>query len=254
MPINSSFGSISNKGVRYTTGRFNFISSSSAAFTGALATNLGNFSITVNRTYILMIAHDPTGNALPTITSVTNGQSVGTWTAITPAFTAPATTSSGAGVITRAYIMKATATNASSSITINFSAAPAKGAYILYQVDNLTTSVYAPVGQLRGTNAGPSGGGPYPSMPRRDPGDFSFGFIGWEQNSATITNTSSPPGDWSTPVARNTTGGGSAANIAIAASYYTNDRSIYNTLGILFGLRNSNNSNWAAQVVTVKAF
>lgn len=257
MPINSSFGSISRKGVSYTQGKSSFVSSSVGTFTGALATNLGNFSITVNRTYILLLAHDPTGAALPTITSVTNGQAVGTWTALSTAFTAPATTASGTGVITRAYIMKATATNATNSITVNFSAAPAKGARILLEVNNLTTATVNVPTVARGTNTGPgAGGAAFITLPARNSGDFTVGFVGWEQNNSTFTKaTNESRATWSTPVGTATSGGSATANIAIGAMYMTSFDVKLNpvTVGEGFGLTNSASSNWSAQVITVKA-
>lgn len=257
MGIITSRSSLSSHGLKYYQGSAIYNSSSTGTFTGALATNLGNFSITIGRTYILLLAYDPTGNQLPTISSIGNGQGVGTWSSLRALTGAPATTSSNTGVIIQGWILKATATNATNSITVNFSAAPSKGAWIFYEFSNLTTIQpnYTLTGSSTIGSAATTGS---INHGKSYLGDLNLAFAGWEQNNAVFTNTGSNTttgGTWygatvaNTPTGIATSGGASAANISICAQYKIATANSSQSSS----LQNSATSNWAAQTFVIKA-
>ena len=186
---------------------------------------------------LVMIAWDPSGASLPTITSVAdNGGN--TYTAANTLYTAPATTSAGTGVITQLFTT--TVTNGQSlTITPTFSAAITAKAMSVLEVSKLTTTQTNTRTVLRGTTTGPT-----ITTPSANAGGLVLVFTGWEQtnNNAVTGDTDTINGTWSTVVKGGTTGGSTGTNIMLAYQY-----KIVTATGTQANTMTAVASNWSSQ-------
>ena len=204
----------------------------------------GSISTTAGNIYIVMLAYDPSGNAVPTVT-VSDGTN--TYTALAAAFTAPATTTAGGGVITRAFITTAGAT-ASRTITPTFSASIATKAMIVIELTGATTTQRNVATTSRGTTASPNYAGPSGNA-----FDMILTILGQESNTGTFSgttgSTSTSGGVWSTVSSTGTTGGNSNTNQVIAYQY-----KLLTTTGSQTNAWTLNNAaNWSSQSFAIQA-
>jgi len=163
-------------------------------------------SLSVATIPILNVSWDPNGNQTPTVTSITDTQS-GTWTAITPIFSAPSTTSSGTGVLSQIWWRTAPSNSSGSvTITISFSAAITGKVARGYGYSGIDTTIAPTYTSLIGTNASI---GSFTS-PTLTANDRLFFAIGSEQLVSSFTAPTSLTG-WGVFNSSNTGGTGTAA-------------------------------------------
>jgi hypothetical protein len=184
---------------------------STTAGTGNL--NSGAITTTAGRIYIVMLAFDPSGNALPTVTL---SDTANTYTGLAAAFTAPATTSAGTGVLLRSFITTAAAT-ATRTITATFSASISSKAMTVIELIGATTTQRNVATSSRGTTAAPN----YAS-PSGNQFDMILTTLAQETNVANDPNvgsTSTTGGVWSAISNNYTSSGGAASNVGISYQY-----------------------------------
>lgn len=183
--------------------------------TTAGTTNLtsGAITTTAGSIYIVMMAWDPSGNSLPTVTL---SDTANTYTSLAALYPAPATTSAGTGVLTQSFITTAAAT-ATRTITATFSASITAKAMSVIELTGATTTQRNAATTSRGTTADPN----YAS-PSGNTFDMILTTVVQETNVAnqpTAGSTSTTGGTWSTPSYNFTSSGGAAANVGIGYQY-----------------------------------
>jgi hypothetical protein len=170
----------------------------STTFTAAQS---GNFSI-------FCLAYDPSGAAVPTVT-VTDG--VGnTWTSL-GAYSAPATTSAGTGVITQIFTSTTAISATTTTVTATFSAAiTAKvGRLFTFTGTNGATGIVR--NTVRGTASDLTS-----SLTSVASGDLVLAWGAWEQTGSITATSTTTNGTWvptNTSVTAVNSGGTGAANI-----------------------------------------
>lgn len=172
----------------------------------------GSISTVANRIYVVLVAWDPSGDNVPTVSL---SDTANTYTSLASQYPAPVTTSAGTGVISQAFITTAGAT-ASRTITATFSASITAKCMIVFELIGATTTERNAETTSRGTTADPS----YTS-PSANVGDIMFSMVAQETNTASIP-TAGPAntlGTWSSQTTSSTTGGGAATNIMLAYEY-----------------------------------
>lgn len=207
-------------------------------------TNLtsGAITLTSGKIYIVMLAWDPSGASVPTVTL---SDTANTYTSLAALYPAPATTSAGGGVITQAFITTAAAT-ASRTITATFSASISNKVMTVIELTGATTTQRNAATTNRGTTwtnyNSPSG----------NQFDIIFTMVGQEVNIAgqpTSGSTSNTGGTWSTISNNFTTGGNAASNIGLSYQYKllisAGTQSNAWTLG--------SSNNWASQSFVLQA-
>lgn len=183
--------------------------------TTAGTTNLtsGSINTTGGLIYIVMLAFDPSGASVPTVTL---SDTANTYTSLDPLYPAPATTSAGTGVLTQSFITTAGAT-AARTITATFSASITAKVMTVIELTGATTTQRNTATTSRGTTPGPN----YTS-PSGNAFDIILTTLAQEVNSAgqpTSGATSTTGGTWSTISNNFTSGGGAATNVGIAYQY-----------------------------------
>jgi hypothetical protein len=170
----------------------------STTFTAAQS---GKFSI-------FCLAYDPSGAAVPTVT-VTDG--VGnTWTSL-GAYSAPATTSAGTGVITQIFTSTTATSATTTTVTATFSAAiTAKvGRLFTFTGTNGATGIVR--NTVRGTASDLTS-----SLTSVASGDLVLAWGAWEQTGSITATSTTTNGTWvptNTSVTAVNSGGTGAANI-----------------------------------------
>lgn len=177
-------------------------------------TNLtsGSISMSSGRVYVVLLAWDPSGASVPTVTLA---DTANTYTSLAALYPAPATTTSGGGVIMQAFTTTAAST-ASRTITATFSASITAKCMIVFEAYNASTTERNAETSSRGTTTDPS----YTS-PSANVGDLMFSMVAQETNTANIP-TAGPAntvGTWSNTVTSSTTGGNANTNIMLAYEY-----------------------------------
>lgn len=177
-----------------------------------LATGTNALSMLAGRIYIVMLAWDPSGASVPTVTL---SDTANTYTSLAALYPAPATTSAGGGVITQAFITTAGA-DANRTLTATFSAAITAKAMTIIELTGATTTQRNVATTNRGTtwtNYNSPSGNQY---------DIILTMVGQETNIAgqpTSGSTSTSNGNWRA-ISNNFTSGGSAVtNIGISYQY-----------------------------------
>lgn len=208
----STLGSFSGKNIAITNLATTNNKVSGTGPTGTAALTSGAIPTIAGRTYVILVAWDPSGSSVPTVT-LSDGAN--TFTALAPLYPAPTTTAAGAGVIMQAFVMTAGAT-ATRTIACTFSAAITAKCMIVFEAYNVLPTERNAETSQRGTTADPS----YLS-PSANIGDLMFSVVAQETNTANIptagpTNTN---GTWSTTTTASTTGGNAATNIMLAYEY-----------------------------------
>lgn len=190
----------------------NQIANTSIKTAGTTNLTSGSISTVANRIYVVLVAWDPSGDNVPTVSL---SDTANTYTSLASQYPAPATTSSGTGVISQAFITTAGAT-ASRTITATFSVSITAKCMIVFELIGATTTERNAETISRGSTGDPS----YTS-PSANVGDLMFSMVAQETNTANIP-TAGPAntrGTWSTQVSASTTGGGAATNIMLAYEY-----------------------------------
>jgi hypothetical protein len=205
----STPGTLFASGIRVT--EINKTTSKTSSTTLASA----SFTRTAGNIYIVMLAWDPSGNSVPTVTVAPTGGGT-SYTALASLYPAPATTSAGTGVLLQSFIFSQ-GTTATTGITATFSAAITAKAMTIIELIGATTTQRNAATSSRGTTAAPS----YVS-PTGNAKDIILTTLAQETNSANQP-TSAPPGTngglWSTVSNNYTTGGGTATNVGISYTY-----------------------------------
>jgi hypothetical protein len=175
--------------------------------------NSGAITTTAGNVYLVLMAWDPSGNSLPTVTL---SDTANTFTSLGALFRAPATTASGTGVIIQGFRMTAAAT-ATRTITATFSASITAKSMVVLELTNATTTQRAgsPL-TARGTTTALS----YAATTSGLATDIIIVWTGWESPTAiTSGSTSTTGGTWSALSQINTTGGTANTNIGIGYQY-----------------------------------
>lgn len=207
-----------------------------------LATGANALTMTAGRIYVVMLAYDPSGNAVPTVTL---SDTANTYTSLATAFTAPATTSAGTGVITQTFITTAGAT-ANRTLTATFSASIAAKAMTIIELQGATTIQTNTATSSRGTTwanyTSPSG----------NQFDIMLTTFAQETNVAnqpTSGSTSTTGGAWTNISNNFTSQGGAQTNVGI--SYQFKLLTAAGTQTNTWTLASSN--NWASQTFVLQA-
>lgn len=182
---------------------------------GTTNLNSGSINMVQGRVYLVMLAWDPSGASLPTVTL---SDTANTYTSVRPLYQAPATTSAGTGVIIQAYTTMATNT-ATRTIAATFSASITAKCMVVLELANASTTLRSASDWVtRGTTT---------SVTNTNSGlvtgsatDVLISMIGWESPTAIVSgSTSTASGTWSAVSQINTTGGTANTNIGIAYQY-----------------------------------
>jgi hypothetical protein len=174
--------------------------------------NSGAISTTAGRIYLVMLAWDPSGNSLPTVTL---NDTANTYTSVAALYPAPTTTSAGTGVIIQGFTMTAGATS-NRTITATFSASITAKTMVVLELTNATTTQRSTATTSRGTTTAVSYTGPATVAAT----DIVVTWLGWESPTAVSSgSTSTTGGTWSTLSQINTTGGTANTNIGIGYQY-----------------------------------
>jgi len=197
-----------------------------------------NFTLTGGCHYIIMVACDPSGNQLPTITT-----NVGT--ELSTVFSGPATTSAGTGVLLKSFIFFNVITQIT-NIQAIFSAAITNKAMTIIELTGATTTQRNVATTSRGTTAAPN----YAS-PSGNQFDMILTTLAQETNNAnapTVGATGTAGGTWSAISNNFTTGGGAATNVGISYQYklLTATGSQTNTWTM------GSTANWASQSFAIQ--
>lgn len=181
--------------------------------TTAGTTNLtGSVSMTSGRIYVVMLAWDPSGASVPTVTLA---DTANTYTSLAALYPAPATTTAGGGVITQSFTTTAGAT-ASRTITATFSASISNKVMTVIELQGATTTQRNTATTNRGVLWSNY------NSPSGNINDMILTVLGQETNVAgqpTSGSTSTTGGTWSTISNNFTTGGAAASNIGVAYQY-----------------------------------
>lgn len=181
--------------------------------TTTVLTSANTINYVAGRVYIVMLAWDPSGNSVPTVTITGGGN---TWTALSALYPAPATTSAGTGVITQAFITTA-GTTTTGTYAATFSAGITNKAMTLIQLQGATATQRNTATTSRGTTAAPN----YAS-PSGNQYDMILTTVAQETNTAnqpTSGSTSTTNGTWVAISNNFTSGGGAATNVGISYQY-----------------------------------
>lgn len=208
-----------------------------------LATAANALTMTTGRIYIVMLSYDPSGNAVPTVTL---SDTANTYTSLATAFTAPATTTAGGGVIIQSFITTAGAT-ANRTLTATFSAAIANKVMTIIELNGATITQRNAATTSRGTTAAPN----YAS-PSGNTFDIILTVLGQEtdsKNQPTSGSTSSTGGIWSTLSTNHTTGGNALSNVGVSYQYKLLTATGTQTNNWTMG----SNNNWASQSFVLQA-
>lgn len=181
--------------------------------TTTVLTSANTINFIAGRVYIVMLAWDPSGSSIPTVTIAGGGN---TWTALSALYPAPATTTAGGGVIIQAFITTA-GTNTTGTYSATFSAGITNKAMTLIELQGATATQRNTATTSRGTTVAPN----YAS-PSGNQYDMILTMVGQETNIAgqpTSGSTSTTNGTW-TAISNNFTSGGAAAtNVGISYQY-----------------------------------
>lgn len=171
--------------------------------------NSGAISMTAGRIYLVMLAWDPSGSSVPTVTLA---DTANTYTQLDTIYAAPSTTSSGTGVLGQIFTTTAGAT-ATRTITATFSASITAKTMVVLELQNATLTQRSTRTQARGTGTAISYTGPATVAAT----DLVFTMVGWESPTAISSgSTSTAGGTWSAVSQINTSGGTANTNIGIA--------------------------------------
>lgn len=202
-----------------------------------------SISMVAGRIYIAMIAWDPSGDSLPTVSL---SDTANTYTSLSTLYPSPLTTSAGTGVLLQSFITTAGAT-ASRTITATFGASISKKSMTVIELSGATTTQRNTATTSRGTTAAPNF-----SSPSGNVYDIILTTLAQETNSAnqpTSGATSTIGGVWSTISNNFTTGGAAGTNVGVSYQYklLTADGSQTNswTMG--------STANWGAQSFALQA-
>lgn len=204
----SAIGTARSSGITVTE-----IAATSIKTAGTNNLTSGSISMSAGRVYVVLVAWDPSGDNVPTV-SLSDTEN--TYTSLGSQYPAPATTSSGTGVISQAFVTTAATSQTSRTITATFSASITAKCMIVFEASNCTTTERNAETVSRGTTGDPS----YTS-PSANVGDLMFSMAAQETNTANIP-TAGPAntvGTWSTQVTASTTGTNPNTNIMLAYEY-----------------------------------
>lgn len=210
---------------------------------GTTNLNSGAISMTAGRIYMVLMAWDPSGNSVPTVTL---SDTANTYTQLDNIYPAPNTSSAGTGVLNQIFTTTAGAT-ATRTITATFSASITAKTMVVLELQNATTTQRSSRQQARGTGTAISYTGPATSSAT----DMVITLVGWESPTAAVSgSTSTAGGTWSAVSQINTTGGTANTNIGIAYQYKiltsnSNSQAIAWTLG-------STPNNWGSRTFVLQ--
>lgn len=210
--------------------------------TTSSATNLtsGAISMVAGRIYVVMMAWDPSGASVPTVT-LSDGAN--TYTALSTLYPAPATTSAGTGSITQTFTTTA-GTSASRTISATFSAAISSKAMIVIELQNATTTQRNTVTTSRGTTWTNY------NTPSGNVGDLILVVLGQEDKAPpTSGSTSTTGGTWSTVSTSYITSGAAASAMGVAYQYKVLTATGAQTNAWTLG----GNGNWGSQSFALQA-
>lgn len=245
MPGISTFADLSSRGtknsqgfVRTTTG-FSSVSNKAAG----TATTLTGLTVAAGDLIIVFLAWDPTGASVPTLSTVTD--TVGTtYTSMGPLVSAPATTSSGSGVLSQAYWgIVPSGVSSATTITLTLSATSGNKAAVGIALKNARQSLVNP----RTTTASTGTTATFPTS-IANTGDMVLTFIGVENNSAPTGASDTTRGTWVGPSGANSTGGSAAANLGAFGQY-----KIVTGQGPQQAVYGSLSNNWGLHTYVVRA-
>lgn len=202
----------------------------------------GSVNLVAGRIYVVLLAWDPSGNAVPTVT-LSDGAN--TYTSLGPAFTAPATTSAGNGIIIQSFTTSVAIT-ATRTITATFSASITAKCMMVFEVIGGTQTERNTETSQRGTTGDPS----YTS-PSANIGDLIFSVVAQETPiaNAPTTGPANTLGVWSNPTTTGTTGGNAATNIMISYEYTVATSAGTQTIGWTLPAT----TDWASQTFVLQA-
>lgn len=209
----------------------------------------GVFSMIAGRVYIVMLAFDPSGASVPTVTV---SDTANTYTGLSTLFPSPATTTAGGGVITQSFITTAAATT-SITITATFSAAITAKVMTVIELNRGTTTQRNVVATSRGTTIAPN----YVS-PSGNIKDIVLSVLAQETNLANTAvsgSTSNIGGLWSAfgpgslPSPNATAGGNSKINISL--SYQFKVLTVTGSQAITWGTNSTD--PWACQAFAIQS-
>lgn len=202
-------------------------------------------SVTAGDLLIVMLAFDPSGASIPSVTISDGG--INTYTSASAGnYAAPATTSAGTGVLTTVFKTIAS-TSGSITITPTFASSITAKAMSVIEVSKCTATLRNPLTAARGTVAA----GPTLTTPSANAKDLILAVCGREQpNTVTITGDSDTTnGAWSSIVRGGTTGGSAATNILLAYQY----KVVTATGTQSWAITSSAASNWGAMAFAFAA-
>jgi hypothetical protein len=191
--------------------------------------NSGAISMTAGRIYMVLMAWDPSGNSVPTVTL---NDTANTYTQLDNIYPAPNTSAAGTGVLNQIFTTTAAAT-ATRTITATFSASITAKTMIVLELTNATLTQRSTRAQTRSTITTLSYTGPATSSAT----DMVITLVGWESPNAVVSgSTSTAGGTWSAISQINTTGGTANTNIGLAYQFKiltanSNSQAITWTLG-----------------------
>lgn len=235
--LNSLYGTLGKGSILFTE------KSKTTSVTSGTTLASSAISTTSGRIYIVMLAWDPSGGSVPTVTL---SDTANTYTSLSALYPAPATTTAGTGVIIQSFITTAAAT-ATRTITATFSAAITAKAMTVIELQGATTTQRNAATTSRGTTAAPN----YAS-PSGNARDLILTVVGQETNVAgqpTSGATSNTGGIWSAISNNFTTGGSAAANIGI--SYQYKSLTLTGTQTNTWTMGSTN--NWGSQSFVIQA-
>jgi hypothetical protein len=185
---------------------------------GASNLNSGAISMTAGRVYLVLLTHDPSGTANPTVTLYDGAN---TYTALTPMFTAPGTPASGSGVIFQIYgtIPASTSTR---TISPTFQAPITAKTMVVLELTNATLTQRSTTTNARATNFGSTASTlSYTGPATVANTDIIISVAGCETGRLiTSGSTSTTGGTWSTMSQISTSSGTNANNNIVMAYQY----------------------------------
>lgn len=205
----STIGSMQGQKIRVTE----LLKVTSTTSGTSLATAANGLVTVEGRIYVVMLAWDPSGASVPTVTL---SDTANTYTALSTLYPAPATTTAGGGVIIQTFTTTAAAT-ANRTLTATFSASISNKVMTIIELKGATTTQRNTATTSRGTTVAPN----YAS-PSGNAFDMILTVLGQETNVAnqpTSGATSATGGTWSTISNNYTVGGNAATNVGISYQY-----------------------------------
>lgn len=157
---------------------------------------------------ILCLAYDPSGSAVPTVT--VSDTASNTWTSL-GAYSAPATTSAGTGVITEIFTSTTAVSGSTTTVTATFSAAITGKVGRLFTFTGTNGATGIVRNTVRGTAQDLTS-----SLTSVASGDLVLAWGGWEQTGTVTATSTTTSGTWvpsNTTVTAVSSGGTGAANI-----------------------------------------